>query len=58
MGASSWGWHRREASARASFMQVKAEMASGVQAKGQSFVGGRDSRSWRGCSMEAQPGTK
>ena len=58
MGASSWGWHRREASARASLVRVKAEMASGVQAKGRSFLGGGDSRLWRGCSMDAQPGTK
>ena len=31
VGASSWGWHRREAAAKASVLRVKAESASDVQ---------------------------
>ena len=33
VGASSWGWHRREAAAKASLLWVKAESASDVQVK-------------------------
>ena len=33
VGTSNWGWHRREAAAKASLLRVKVELASGVQIK-------------------------
>ena len=57
VGASGFGWTRRDAFARASLMLTKAASAVGVQSKGAVLCWAEDSIWLRRVRMAAPPGT-